>query len=784
MAKLYCFAPVKAAVLILLVSFLSGSKIEAQTYPTQTPITANIDYAIKGYYEWLPADYNTSTSSYPVIIFLHGIGECGDGSQAQLPRVLANGPPKLINNKTFPTSVTVNGKTFSFIVISPQFNSNARTYTVVDTLVQYVVKKYRVDKSRIYLTGLSMGGGITWIYAGSKATYANTLAALVPVCANTDAYPANAKIIAAASLPVKMFHNSGDPTVSVTFSQDWYNMLNADGINPAAQLTIFNANSHDAWSKAYDPTYTENGMNIYQWMLQYSRGTSTSGSSSTNVAPTANAGSDQTVVFPATATLNGTGSKDSDGSISAYAWSQVSGPSTATLATATASTTTASGLVAGTYVFQLKVTDNSGATATDTVTITVTATAPSVVAGSTDTLTLPTSTATLDGSKSTAGSGASITAYKWAYVSGPSSYAITSATSVTTTATGLTAGTYVFQLTVTNNAGLSSTGNKTVVVKAAAAASSTGNKAPTVVLVGATSTITLPLSSFWLDASGSTDADGSIASYKWTYVSGPSSYYIITPTASRTIVNKLVAGTYKFLVTVTDNLGATSTATVTLTVNAAATSAATSGSTTTVTNQAPVATVVGATSTITLPLSSFWLDASGSTDADGTIASYKWSYVSGPSSYYIITSTDARTIVNKLVAGTYKFLVTVTDNEGATGTATVTLTVNAAATAAVAMVATTTADTLSTSSSSVVTGFQIYPNPARDVLNVKWGSGMSGKAQVDVIDISGVRRQTAMYENVSEGAIQQVQLSALPVGVYFVRIVSGGKMTTLRFVKQ
>jgi len=87
-------------------------------------------------------------------------------------------------------------------------------------------------------------------------------------------------------------------------------------------------------------------------------------------APTADAGADQVVTLPdSEITLNGSGSDD--GTISMYAWTQVSGPNTATLANESSEDLTASGLVQGTYVFRLTVTDNESNEAADDVTVSV-----------------------------------------------------------------------------------------------------------------------------------------------------------------------------------------------------------------------------------------------------------------------------------------------------------------------------------------------------------------------------------------------------------------------------
>jgi hypothetical protein len=179
---------------------------------------------------------------------------------------------------------------------------------------------------------------------------------------------------------------------------------------------------------------------------------------------------------------------------------------------------------------------------------------------------------------------------------------------------------------------------------------------------GTDKTITLPTSSTTLTGSG-TDSDGTIASYAWTKVSGGAA--TLTNASSATLsVSGLVAGTYTFRLTVKDNAGATATDDVILTVKAATT-----------TNIAPVASA-GADKAITLPTSSTTI-AGTATDADGTIASYTWTKVSGGAAT-LTNASSATVTVTGLVAGTYTFRLTVKDNAGATGTDDMILTVNAA----------------------------------------------------------------------------------------------------------
>ncbi len=90
----------------------------------------------------------------------------------------------------------------------------------------------------------------------------------------------------------------------------------------------------------------------------------------TNTAPTANAGPDQTITLPTNqVTLTGSAS-DSDGTITSYAWTKVSGTG-GTITSPNAASTTVTGLTQGTYVFRFSVTDNGGLTASDDIQITV-----------------------------------------------------------------------------------------------------------------------------------------------------------------------------------------------------------------------------------------------------------------------------------------------------------------------------------------------------------------------------------------------------------------------------
>lgn len=334
------------------------------------------------------------------------------------------------------------------------------------------------------------------------------------------------------------------------------------------------------WLEAYPNTYTSTAVNLTAgkkvpitleyfnndnntqlilWWLSKSRTqevvpqsqlyTDTTASNPTpNQPPIANAGQDILINLPTTTTiLNGILSNDPDGTISTYAWTKVSGPSSYSITQPSSSNTPVTGLVNGVYVFRLTVTDNNNATSTDDITVTVNQ-VPTANAGQDITTQLPT-IVTLNGALSTDKDG-SIASYLWTKVSGPSSGTITNPNNVSTSITNLVTGTYVFRLTVTDNNGATATDDITIIVTSA-------NLAPSAD-AGQGQTINLVINLI----GNASDQDGTIVSYKWEQTSGPTCI-IANPFAQNTTASNLQVGTYVFKLTVTDNQGATGTATVT-----------------------------------------------------------------------------------------------------------------------------------------------------------------------------------------------------------------------------
>lgn len=212
-----------------------------------------------------------------------------------------------------------------------------------------------------------------------------------------------------------------------------------------------------------------------------------------------------------------------------FLWKRISGPNTPTITPNNTVNTTITGLITGTYVFELDINGLTSGNGISQVTVIVNAPALQANAGNNQTITLPTSTATLNGSGSTG----TITTYSWTNVSGPNTPTITSASTVSTGVTGLIAGTYVFQLSVNSGASTSQ-----VQVKVLPAPVGIANAGPD-------QTISIPgTTSVTLDGSASS---GTLTSFTWSFISGPSTPSIATPATVTTLVTALnTIGTYIF----------------------------------------------------------------------------------------------------------------------------------------------------------------------------------------------------------------------------------------------
>ncbi|HYV38351.1 MAG TPA: PHB depolymerase family esterase [Gemmataceae bacterium] len=195
------------------------------------------------YLLYLPEGYGKEDKKWPVMMFLHGAGESGN----DLAKVRKHGPPKIAEAKKFP-----------FIVVSPQSPGMGWQVEGLNLLLDDIMAKYKCDPDRVYLTGLSMGGGGTWNLA---TAHPERFAAIVPICGAGNDPKQAAKL---KDMPTWVFHGGKDPTVKLAVSERMVNAIKEAG-GKNIKLTVYPDAQHDSW------TVTYNNPELYTWLLAQKR---------------------------------------------------------------------------------------------------------------------------------------------------------------------------------------------------------------------------------------------------------------------------------------------------------------------------------------------------------------------------------------------------------------------------------------------------------------------------------------------------------------------------------
>lgn len=216
---------------------------------TQTPASFTGDFVIKVNYRYLlskPEGYDADTAKkWPLIIFLHGAGERGN----DLEMLKKHGPPKLIAaGQKFPAVI-------ASLQCEPKILWNPHG---VKAVTDHLIKTERIDTSRVYLTGLSMGGFGTWETAFE---YPDTYAAIAPICGGAGVRWVTAERI--KHIPAWIFHGDKDGAVPVENSQTIHDALKK--IGAPVKLTIYPGVGHDSWTATYD------NPEFWEWLFEQKR---------------------------------------------------------------------------------------------------------------------------------------------------------------------------------------------------------------------------------------------------------------------------------------------------------------------------------------------------------------------------------------------------------------------------------------------------------------------------------------------------------------------------------
>ncbi len=211
--------------------------------PVDHDHTEKVDYWV-----FLPNDYKEAGQGpgSPLLLFLHGAGERGNNTEL----VKVHGPPKLLNG---PQNEKCR-QDWPFLTVAPQCKAGyCWSPGQLLLLLDEVEKRYHIDKSRVYVTGISMGGFGTWMLLNENAS---RFAAAAPVCGGGD--PAWAPKM--VDTPIWDFHGDADGLVPLDFSQRMIDALEkADA--KEVKLTVYPGVGHDSWTQTYvNPE-------LYRWFL-------------------------------------------------------------------------------------------------------------------------------------------------------------------------------------------------------------------------------------------------------------------------------------------------------------------------------------------------------------------------------------------------------------------------------------------------------------------------------------------------------------------------------------
>ena len=198
-----------------------------------------------GYIQYLPKNFD-KCEKYPLVVFLHGAGERG----SNLDDIAMHGYLQYVKEQ---------GAEYPFIIIAPQCPDDKYWGCFTESLLSFldwICESLPVDKSRVYLTGLSMGGTGTYMLAMAAP---EKFAAIAPVCGSGVCWYSGAL----KNVPTYIFHGDCDTVVPIYESITMLRNINLCGGN--AKMQIFHGVGHNAWDFAYK------GDKLYKWLLKHNK---------------------------------------------------------------------------------------------------------------------------------------------------------------------------------------------------------------------------------------------------------------------------------------------------------------------------------------------------------------------------------------------------------------------------------------------------------------------------------------------------------------------------------
>jgi predicted peptidase len=180
--------------------------------------------------------------TYPLVIFLHGAGERGDDNKAQLKHGAAEFAKAATREKHPCFLIAPQCPAKGWWAGSFRGKSMPGSGKLVLELIEKVCKEQPIDKKRIYITGLSMGGFGSWALLAEKP---DLFAAGIPICGGGDEKAAE-KL---AKIPIWVFHGDEDKAVKVDLSRAMVKAIEKAGGKP--KYTEYKGVGHDSWTQTY-----------------------------------------------------------------------------------------------------------------------------------------------------------------------------------------------------------------------------------------------------------------------------------------------------------------------------------------------------------------------------------------------------------------------------------------------------------------------------------------------------------------------------------------------------
>ena len=234
----------KLGKLLLLIGLIMLQACAAQSHLVADELETVTKENLK-YYLYYPEHYFDSEETFGLLLFLHGGGESGRA----LEEIKDTGPPKML----------AEGKQFPFLILAPQ-NSHAKKWWNTEAVIQLldsVTGMNRVDKNRIYLSGLSRGGSAAWELA---TQYPDKFAAMAVVCGMTPLPYAH---WIDQEMPIWVFHGDQDDVIDVEESDKMVAKLRDMGHD--VRYTRYKGVGHNAWDRAYTTD------SLYTWLANQKR---------------------------------------------------------------------------------------------------------------------------------------------------------------------------------------------------------------------------------------------------------------------------------------------------------------------------------------------------------------------------------------------------------------------------------------------------------------------------------------------------------------------------------